>query len=82
MIRLLPVGAFLLLFLWLPIDPAEDAHIMFRYAENFASGQGLVWNAGLPPVEGATEFLWTLLLALPAFLNKGQSRCMLYPRTI
>lgn len=69
MIRLLPVGAFLLLFLWLPIDPAEDAHIMFRYAENFASGQGLVWNAGLPPVEGATEFLWTLLLALPAFLR-------------
>ncbi len=47
----------------LRIDPAEDAHIMFRYAENLAAGHGLVWNGGEKPVEGATEFLWTLLLA-------------------
>lgn len=69
MIRLLPLVAFLLLVLLLPIDPAEDAHIMFRYAENLAGGHGLVWNPGLPPVEGATEFLWTIILAGMAFLG-------------
>jgi arabinofuranosyltransferase len=41
----------------------DDAFISFRYAHNFAAGHGLVFNPGLPPVEGYTNFLWVLALA-------------------
>lgn len=41
----------------------EDAYITFRYARNFAEGAGVgVWNVGQAPVEGATSFLWMLVL--------------------
>ncbi len=46
-----------------PIDPPEDAYIGFRYARNLANGYGLVWNPGEDPVEGATEFIWVVMLA-------------------
>jgi arabinofuranosyltransferase len=42
---------------------AEDAFISFRYASHLASGHGLTWNIGAPPVEGYTNFLWVLLAA-------------------
>ena len=41
----------------------EDAFISFRYANNLATGQGLVFNAG-EYVWGYSNFLWTVLLAL------------------
>jgi hypothetical protein len=41
----------------------DDAYISFRYAENLANGHGLVYNIG-ERVEGYTNFLWTVLLAL------------------
>ena len=47
----------------------DDAMISLRYALNLAAGYGLVWNAGEPPVEGYTNFLWTLLLAAPHALG-------------
>jgi len=40
----------------------DDAFISFRYAENLAAGNGLVYNVG-ERVEGYTNLLWTLLLA-------------------
>jgi len=40
----------------------DDAFISFRYAENLANGEGLVYNVG-ERVEGYTNFLWTLILA-------------------
>ncbi len=40
----------------------DDAFISFRYAENLAAGNGLVFNPG-ERVEGYTNFLWTVLLA-------------------
>jgi len=40
----------------------DDAFITFRYAENFARGLGLVYNAG-ERVEGYSNFLWTLLMS-------------------
>lgn len=40
----------------------EDAMISMRYARNFSKGAGLVWNPGQAPVEGYTNFLWTLLM--------------------
>lgn len=42
----------------------DDAFISMRYARNLADGHGLVWNVGEAPVEGYTNFLWVLLLAL------------------
>ena len=41
----------------------DDAYISFRYARNLATGHGLVFNPG-ERVEGYTNFLWTVLLAL------------------
>src|SRR5436189_992982 len=40
----------------------DDAFISFRYAQNLAEGNGLVFNPG-ERVEGYTNFLWVLLLA-------------------
>ena len=47
-----------------PLAPSEDAYITYRYARNLAEGHGIVWNVGEDPVEGGTEFLWTVLLAM------------------
>jgi len=55
-------------FLWLVhrFDfVCDDAYISFRYARNFASGLGLVFNPGVePPVEGYSELLWVLAMAV------------------
>lgn len=42
--------------------PQEDAAILMRYADHFAHGHGLVWNIGDDPVDGATDFLFTVVL--------------------
>ena len=44
--------------------PQDDSYISYRYASNFADGHGMVFNAGEEPVEGYTNFLWTLIIAL------------------
>ena len=41
----------------------DDAFITFRYADNLVGGHGLVFNAG-ERVEGFTNLLWTLWIAL------------------
>lgn len=42
----------------------DDAYISFRYAKHLVQGHGLVYNIGAH-VEGYTNFLWTLLSAIP-----------------
>lgn len=42
----------------------DDAYISFRFARHLAQGHGLVYNVG-ERVEGYTNFLWTLLSAIP-----------------
>ncbi|MEJ2720491.1 MAG: hypothetical protein P8181_05045 [bacterium] len=49
---------------WIP----DDAYISFEYARNFAGGNGLVFNPG-ERVEGFSNLLWTLGLALGARLG-------------
>jgi len=44
--------------------PYEDAAILMRYAENFANGYGIVWNIGEEPVDGATDFLFMIVVGL------------------
>jgi len=40
----------------------DDAFISYRYAENFISGRGLVFNLG-EKVEGFSNFLWIIILS-------------------
>jgi hypothetical protein len=49
----------------------DDAFISFRYAQHFAEGKGLVFNLdpAEPPVEGYTNFAWTMWLALGVLLG-------------
>ena len=47
--------------------PHEDAAILFRYSENFSSTGVISYNLNEQPTEGATDFLWMVILAI---LNK------------
>ncbi|MEL7669265.1 hypothetical protein [Methanobacterium sp.] len=40
-----------------------------RYAENLVSGHGLVWNVNEIPIEGYSNFLWVLIIALIIFFK-------------
>lgn len=42
----------------------DDSEIFFTYAQNLASGKGLLFSEGIPRVEGYTSTLWMLLSAL------------------
>lgn len=46
----------------------DDAFISYRYAENLRAGKGLVFNPG-ERVEGFSNFLWVIILALFNFLG-------------
>lgn len=52
-----------LLEIWSPAEQMDDAYISYRYAQNLADGNGLVFNKG-EYVEGYTNLSWTLLVAL------------------
>ena len=54
----------LILLAWRFDFLVDDAFITFRYAENLAAGNGLVFNPGEEgPVEGYSNLLWTLAMA-------------------
>lgn len=57
------IGFALFQFFHFSVFTVDDAYISFRYAENFAQGDGLVFNRG-EFVEGYTNFLWVILLGL------------------
>ncbi len=46
----------------------DDAFISARYARNLVNGHGLVFNPG-ERIEGITNLLWTLILAIPHLLD-------------
>jgi hypothetical protein len=64
-ITLLVLGA--LLYSLNTIDlagpPHEDAAMLMRYSENLAGGDGIVWNRGERPLDGATDFLPMVMVA-------------------
>lgn len=47
----------------------DDSMISMRYARNLVQGHGLVWNSGQHPIEGYTNFLWTLVMAFTQLLH-------------
>ena len=62
--------AFILNLLPFNFFVCDDAFISFRYAKNFISGHGLVWNVGEQlPVEGYTNFLWVIVISI--FIKMG-----------
>src|SRR4051812_43506473 len=65
---LLGLGACALVLLllenYIGIYMPDDAYITYRYAENLARGNGLVFNAAAQPVEGYSNLSWILLLAV------------------
>jgi hypothetical protein len=52
----------------------DDMMISMRYARNLALGYGLVWNAGGERVEGYTNLLWTIYMALIHFVPLAASK--------
>jgi len=50
--------------LWKARWVQDDAYVSFRYARNLVRGDGLVYNVG-ERVEGYSNFLWTMLSAVP-----------------
>ena len=57
-------GALLAGLVWRFWFVCDDAFILFRYSRHLAEGHGLTFNVGDPaPVEGFSEFLWTLVCA-------------------
>ncbi len=64
----LAVSAVTILHAWSLRWVAEDAWISLRYARHLVAGHGLVFNVG-ERVEGYTNFLWTVLLAVGLFVG-------------
>ncbi|MEZ5289938.1 MAG: hypothetical protein R2745_02555 [Vicinamibacterales bacterium] len=58
----------LLLLAFTRVGVVDDAYISFRYARNLVTGRGYAFNPG-DPVEGATNLLWTLMMAVPIGLG-------------
>lgn len=54
----------------------DDAMVSMRYARNLAQGIGLVWNVG-ERVEGYTNFLWTIYMALVHLIPIADSKTSL-----
>ena len=54
----------------------DDAMISMKYAWNLANGRGLVWGSGAP-VEGYTNFLWTLTMAVVNFFFEKRHAVLL-----
>lgn len=56
------------IFIWrvveFDIPPYDDAAMLMRYADHIAHGEGIVWNIGEAPVDGATDFLFMIVVAL------------------
>ncbi|CAN5390618.1 hypothetical protein BH23CHL1_BH23CHL1_14060 [soil metagenome] len=55
----------------------DDAMISMRYARNLAEGNGLVWNPGQPAVEGYSNPLWTIWMAVLHLLPVPESKMAL-----
>jgi len=59
-------------FAWLAMVKGhfhEDAYILFKYVENIVAGNGISFSPHLGPAEGATDFLWLIMLAALHYLG-------------
>lgn len=65
------LAIYLFVFQVLAIWPftIDDMYISLRYAKNWASGNGLLWNIHAPPVEGYSNFSFVVLAAVALLLK-------------
>jgi hypothetical protein len=57
-------GLFPVISAWRAAEaPKEDALMLLRYSEHLAQGHGITWNVGEKPVEGATDFLYMVMVS-------------------
>lgn len=49
--------------------PSEDAAILFRYVENFSNSGIISYNFNSEKIEGATDFLWMVILSIFHYFN-------------
>ena len=45
------------------VVPSEDAVILYEYAKNFAQSGLITYGGASHPIEGATDFLWMVVIA-------------------
>jgi hypothetical protein len=59
------------IFIFIPLNiyPAEDAAILFQFSENLAQTGAITYNLNGIHAEGATDFLWMVLLGLMHFIG-------------
>lgn len=59
------------IFIYIPLNiyPAEDATILFQYSENLAQTGAITYNKNDVHAEGATDFLWMVLLGFMHFVG-------------
>jgi len=59
------------IFIYIPLNiyPAEDAAILFQFSENLAQTGAITYNLHGVHAEGATDFLWMVLLGLMHFIG-------------
>jgi hypothetical protein len=70
-VTMMGIGTAKFLVPQIPPTGIDDAAITLSYAQNIAAGEGFVYNVGGERVEGATSFLWTLILSV-LFLFQGE----------
>jgi hypothetical protein len=55
----------------------DDAMVSMRFGRNLAEGGGLVWNPGGEHIEGYTNLLWTLWMAVVHLAGAGDAKASL-----
>ncbi len=58
------LALFSIFFVNFNMPPFEDAAMLMRYSDHLAHGYGIVWNIGQHPVDGATDFLFMVGVAV------------------
>src|SRR5258708_5218192 len=56
----------------------DDQMISMRYAKNLAHGAGLIWNANGERVEGITNLLWALYMAVIHLFPISEAKISLF----
>lgn len=56
----------------------EDAYILFIYVENLVSGNGITYFPTGAPIEGATDFLWMILISGLVYIGLDVSTAVIF----
>lgn len=59
----------LFLYSFKNVVPAEDAVILYEYSKNLAEKGIITYSTSTSPIEGATDFLWMLFIAIFKFIR-------------